>query len=216
MGPGGFCGLQLRCLDGFPLRGGFDSLALPPVCSGSRIWRRMKPLNELGQKISIIGTSNSGKSTLAQYLAKKLKVPCYHLDQLAFHSNTNWVRRPSEEFIQDHNKLLSGESWIIEGNYSSCMKERFDKSDSVIWLDSSVISCVYRYVARAIKNDSSRPGRLDGATKEFNFDMITHILFTYPKLRKRYSGLLSSSNVSPLIISSMKNLNKYYKDWELD
>ena len=176
----------------------------------------MKSLNELGQKISIIGTSNSGKSTLAQYLAKKLNLPCYHLDQFAFHPNTNWVRRPSDEFIQDHNKLLSGKSWIIEGNYSSCMKGRFDSSDTVIWLDSSVITCVYRYIVRAIKNDSSRPGRLDGAIKEFNFDMITHILFTYPKLRKRYSDLLSSSNVSPLIISSMKNLNKYYKKWELD
>ena len=96
------------------------------------------------------------------------------------------------------------------------MKGRFDCSDTVIWLDSSVFSCVYRYVKRAIKSDSNRPGRLAGATKEFNFDMITHILFTYPKLRKRYSNLLLSSNISPLIIRSMSDLNKYYQHWELD
>ena len=176
----------------------------------------MKSLNELGQKISIIGTSNSGKSTLAQNLSKKINVPCFHLDQIAFYPNTNWLRRPNDEFIEDHNKLLSGESWIIEGNYSSCMKGRFDYSDTVIWLDSSVFSCVYRYIRRAIKGDSNRPGRLAGATKEFNFDMITHILFTYPKLRRRYTSLLASSNISPLIIRSLKDLNRYYKNWELD
>ena len=176
----------------------------------------MKSLNKLGQKISIIGTSNSGKSTLAQSLSKKLSIPFYHLDQFAFWPNSNWVRRPNEDFIHDHNNLLNYESWIIEGNYSSCMKGRFDCSDTVIWLDSSVFSCVYRYVKRAIKSDSNRPGRLAGATKEFNFDMITHILFTYPKLRKKYSNLLLSSNISPLIIRSMNDLNKYYQHWELD
>ena len=30
MGPGGSRGLQIRCLGAFALRGGFDSLALPP------------------------------------------------------------------------------------------------------------------------------------------------------------------------------------------
>lgn len=175
----------------------------------------MESLSMLGQKISIIGTSNSGKSTLATYLAKKMDIECFHLDQLAFIPSTNWVRRSEIEFINDHDHLLHNDSWIIEGNYSSCMKQRFDQSDSVIWLDSSVYSCLYRYIARAIKNDSNRPGRLAGATKEFNFDMVKHILFVYPKLRKKYSSILSDTNTSPLKVRSMRELNSYYKYWEL-
>ena len=102
----------------------------------------MISLQTLGNKICIIGCSSSGKSTLADKLANKLSIPVTHLDFLAHYPNTNWQRRPDSELIAEHNKILQTEQWIIEGNYSVCMKERFSNASSIIWIDANVITAV--------------------------------------------------------------------------
>jgi adenylate kinase family enzyme len=43
----------------------------------------MIPLENLGKRISIIGLSSGGKSTLAKALGEKLQVNVCHLDQIA-------------------------------------------------------------------------------------------------------------------------------------
>ena len=46
-------------------------------------------------KISIIGCSGTGKTTLANNLGKELKLPVYHLDGINYFSN--WEKRDEEE-----------------------------------------------------------------------------------------------------------------------
>jgi len=127
----------------------------------------------LGERICIIGCSSSGKSTLASVLSDKTKIPLYHLDLLAHKPNTNWERVSNEILITEHNKIITThKKWIIEGNYSVCMEKRFSNATSVIWLDLSSISNVFRYIIRSIKKDPKRPGKLRGAKKEWNIWLI--------------------------------------------
>ena len=46
--------------------------------------------------------------------------------------------------------------------------------------------------------------------------MLRHILFVAPKNRSKYAKLISESNAMLIHIKSMKELNKYYQEWELD
>ena len=175
----------------------------------------MTSLNELGQRICIIGPSNSGKSTLANQLGEKLNIPVCHLDQLAHIPGTNWKLRDEKEFAADQDAFLEKESWIIEGNYSFCMPQRFAKATSLIWIDPNFLGCCFRYLSRCIKNDRNRPGRLKDATNEFSFEMMNHILFKYPKIRQKHKAILSGYNFPLLYIRSMKGLNQYYMKWGL-
>lgn len=176
----------------------------------------MITLEQLGSKICIIGCSNSGKSTLSHYLSKKINIPAYHLDQLAHLPNSKWQRQPDEVLVAEHDRIIQKDSWIIEGNYSVCMAHRFDVARSVIWLDPTVYSSIFRYLLRSIKNDPNRPGRLEGARQEFSFELIKYILINYPKNRHGYIYLLKQRPQLLLLhIKSMALLKKYYEFWNL-
>jgi adenylate kinase family enzyme len=173
-------------------------------------------LEELGNRICIIGCSSSGKSTLANALAKKLEIPVFHLDQYAHIANSNWQRQSDEILIENHQKIIAQDKWIIDGNYSICMSERLDRATSVIWLDPNTISCVWRYLLRALKNDVSRPGRLRGAKNEFSFKMLKFITYNYPNNRRKYQKLIESkTNLLVVKFRSMNLLKTYYQRWNI-
>jgi adenylate kinase family enzyme len=175
----------------------------------------MIKLQDLGKRICIIGPSNSGKSTLAKKLSEKLNVPVAHLDQLAHVPGTNWIPRANEEWKDDHDRFIEGEHWVIDGNYSFSMPQRFTRATYVIWLDFSPVGCVMRYLFRSLKSDPDRPGRLQNATNEFSFDLVNYILFRYPKSREKAKAILDVNTVKVLRLSSIRELNHYYKLWDL-
>lgn len=177
----------------------------------------MIPLEDLGKRICIIGLSSGGKSTLAQALGKKLQLKVCHLDQLAHIPGTNWQPRDKELLRKDHVQFLrENREWIIEGNYSFLMKERFTDATAVIWLDFNVRGAVIRYLLRALKSPASRPGNLLGATRQFSLKLVKYIIFTAPKNREKYRKLITETGVTLLHLTSFKSLKKYYRFWELE
>jgi adenylate kinase family enzyme len=68
------------------------------------------------QRVSVVGTSGSGKSILARELARALDVPVVELD--ALHWLPGWAERPDEEFAAAVAQAAAGERWVIDGNYS--------------------------------------------------------------------------------------------------
>lgn len=177
----------------------------------------MKSLEILGQRICIIGLSAGGKSTLAKALGNKLNIEVFHLDQLAHKPNTNWEEQEEKIFIESYQNILTNhDKWIIEGNYSILMPQRFEQATSIIWLDFNKWGSVYRYIKRTIKNEPHRPGKLEGANDRINLNHIHYTLMKAPKNRKVYQRLIDHSNAYFIRITSFKELRKYYKLWELD
>lgn len=161
-----------------------------------------------GQRICIIGPSSSGKSTLAARLSKTRGLPVHHLDLMAHIPGTNWVRRPDSEFSAAHDSIIETDRWIIEGNYSGCMKQRFMRADTVIWLDPPLWGTVGRYIRRSLKNDPARPGRLQGARREMNLYLIKYTLVNYPRNRHKYREIMAQNpHLNIIAIKSMDELN---------
>lgn len=172
-------------------------------------------IESLGNRICIIGLSNTGKSTLAVKLSALTGIPVYHLDCVAFEAGTNYRRRPDPEVIRDHDKIIQGESWIIDGRYGFCMPQRLRRATGVIWLDPSVPGSVYRYLRRCFKNDKNRPGRLEGATREFDLGLLRYIMFDYSANRKECAALTDGLAIPVLKIKSMRELRKLYAEYGL-
>ncbi len=76
--------------------------------------------DELGPRICILGPSNSGKSTLAQAIARKHGCACVYLDQLHHSPSTAWLPRPRQEFFALHDAAIAAEQWVMDGNYLGC------------------------------------------------------------------------------------------------
>ena len=176
----------------------------------------MNKLETLGTRICIIGNSAAGKSTLAQHLANNLNLTVCHLDQIAHVPNTNWEPRDRKLLRMDHQVFLAQhQRWVMEGNYSFLMPERFQQATTIIWLDFSRWGSAYRFIKRSIQNNENRAGNLEGARQQFNFKMLKHILFTVPKNKVKYQQLIEASGIPCIRIQSFKALLEFYKKMEL-
>lgn len=172
-------------------------------------------LEELGSRVCIIGPSSSGKSTLASLLGKKIGAKVIHLDQIAHHPNTAWVRRPDADFVAEHDREIAQETWVIDGNYSICMPQRFARATAVIWLNPPLAGTILRYILRCLKNDPARQGGLVGANKEFRFFLLKYTLVNYPKNRIKYRALLERHDIPVLHMNSIRLFNRYVRHWVL-
>lgn len=174
----------------------------------------MIPLADLGRRICILGPSNSGKSTLATAIGRKCTIDVIHLDQLYHLPNTDWQVRPTDEFIALHNRAITQDQWVMDGNYSSCMGQRFDRATGLILLDVSTPTSLLRYANRTLF-ESDRHGALEGKRDSLKWSMIRHIIVRTPKNRIRYEQLFHDLDLPKIYLSSVREINRCYQQWGL-
>ena len=88
------------------------------------------------KRIVIVGTTSSGKSTLAETLANKLNSDFIELD--ALHWEPNWSEAPLNVFRERVDKATHAAKWVVAGNYRVVRDIVWPKAEAVIWLDYSL------------------------------------------------------------------------------
>ncbi|RWE29698.1 MAG: AAA family ATPase [Mesorhizobium sp.] len=169
-------------------------------------------LSDLGDRICILGPSNSGKSTLADAIARKRGLTPIHLDLLFHLPNTDWVQRPRDEFIALHEAAIAGER--MDGNYSVCMPQRFQRATGLILLDISASASLLRYFSRTLF-ERKRRGGLEGGRDGIKWDMIHHIAVATPKNRWRYRTMFEQIDLPKLQLSSVRAIKECFREWQL-
>src|SRR4051812_23251994 len=99
-----------------------------------------------GRRINVVGTSGSGKTTMARDLAGILGVPHVELD--ALHWGPNWTEEPDEVFRERVDTLLVGDGWTTDGNYRTVRDIVWGRADTVVWLDYSLPLILWRLSRR--------------------------------------------------------------------
>ena len=92
------------------------------------------------EKIIVIGSPGTGKSTFATKLHKCINIPLFHLD-LIWHKKdkTNITRDEFDELLET---ILKKDKWIIDGNYDRTLEMRLKVCDTVFLLDYPVNICL--------------------------------------------------------------------------
>lgn len=87
-------------------------------------------------KIHIIGSVGSGKTTLARRLSKELNIPFYELDNVVWERGEREDRRRSpEERDELLLTIIRSEQWIIEGVHLDWVGDSFQQADLIILVD---------------------------------------------------------------------------------
>jgi adenylate kinase family enzyme len=172
-------------------------------------------LSDLGERICILGPSNSGKSTLAAAIARKRGLPAIYLDQLYHLPNTDWAVRPADEFVALHDAAITGDRWVMDGNYSKCMPQRFLRATGLILLDISTPASLFRYCRRTLFG-RDRAGDLEGSRDSIKWDMVYHIAVVSPKNRKRYANMFDEINLPKVRLASIHAIEQCYRRWGLE
>jgi adenylate kinase family enzyme len=91
-------------------------------------------MSEIGHRVIVRGPTCSGKSTLAETIARRLGVPHIELDII--HWKPGWEKPETEDFLAGVAAALekSPDGWVVDGNYSETQDLTLPLADTVIWL----------------------------------------------------------------------------------
>ena len=137
-------------------------------------------------KIAVIGYSGSGKSTVAETLAKRYDIPLLHLDKV--HWLPGWQERKNEEGQAMVEAFLNDNSdWVIDGNYSRYHYERrLAEADQIILMQLPRLQCLFRAWKRAIKyKNKSRSSITEGCPEKLDGEFIAWILWKGRRKKNR-------------------------------
>lgn len=163
------------------------------------------------KKISIIGGSGTGKTTLANSLGEILDIPVYHIDGI--HHLENWVIRDSNERDKIILEKVLESKWIIDGTYRSTLQERLDNSDFVIYLDYSSFAQVRGILSRFFKNHGKEKKEIPGCKERMSFEFFMFVCKWRKTRRDEIVERISKVDKSKvLIFKNRRQLNKWFKN----
>lgn len=173
------------------------------------------------RKINVIGTTGSGKSTFSKDLAERLGCPCIHMDQLFW--RPNWAETSDEELFSKVDSVVTGESWVLDGNYSRTNDIKWRHADTIVWLDYSYARTFYqllkRTITRAVTKEELWPGtgNKESFGKAFMSKDSIFIWFfrCYKRNRKKYAALhhsLKEGHVKFIRLRSPKAAKTFLKN----
>ena len=98
-------------------------------------------------RIVVVGTSSSGKTTLARRLASIIDTQCVELDALYW--GPGWASRP--DFQQAVLAVTQQPSWVIDGNYSGVRDVIWRRCTAIVWLDYPFARVLSRALRRTVR-----------------------------------------------------------------
>lgn len=161
-------------------------------------------------RICILGGSGTGKTTLSNNLGKTLNIPICHIDGL--HHTENWGINNKEERDKKILDFTRKKKWIMDGTYSSTLKERIQKADLVIFLDYSLFLRLKGIFKRYFKNHGKEKEEIPGCKERISLPLLKSAFKFHRKLRKNIIPILEECNHSNvLVFKNCKQLNNWYE-----
>lgn len=160
------------------------------------------------RRVVVIGTTGSGKTTMARMLARRLGVP--HVEMDALHWDANWTPAQTETFRERVAAALSGEVWVVDGNYSKTRDIVWPRAQAVVWLDYPLSLVLRRLARRTLRRVATREHLWNG-----NYERVSNAIFTRDNLfawalkthgrhRRQYPSLLAAPEHAHLMLIRLR------------
>ncbi len=156
------------------------------------------------KRIVVVGATSSGKSTLAEKLARCLGANYIELDALNW--EPNWQAAPLEVFRARVEEATQAEKWVVAGNYHVVRDLIWPKAEAVIWLDYPFLTVFWQLTRRTFRRWWTKE-LLWGTNREslwnhfklWSPNSLFHWLFkTYWRRKREYPLLFSQPELQHL------------------
>lgn len=170
-------------------------------------------------KISIIGASNSGKSSLARKINQKFSVPYLQIDRLWFDNGGNDLfqsKTPtdearavvSEKIIAGIELFLSSNKhWVCDGTYKTAQPIIAEQADIIILIKRPLLYRMWSNVIRVFSDKHRHPE----VTKFQDLKFTTHLVKRHRNNeQKNIEVLIEPFLEKVIILSSFKEIDAYF------
>jgi adenylate kinase family enzyme len=165
-------------------------------------------------RIVVIGTTSSGKSTLAKQLAEKIGGDFIELDALYW--DANWTPAELSVFYKRVERATSSQVWVVAGNYHGVRDLVWSKSQAVIWLDYPLPLLFWRLLTRTIRRWITQEDLWNGNRENFwwhlklwSEESLFHWLFkSYWRRKREIPQLLALAEYSHLKVFHFRTPNE--------
>ena len=106
------------------------------------------------ERVAVVGSAGSGKTTLSAAVAQRLDLP--HLELDSIHHQPDWTPLPEAQFRTQVAAFTAKERWIVDGNYSTVADLVWSRADTVVFLDLDRRRIFVRLLWRTIKRGALR------------------------------------------------------------
>jgi adenylate kinase family enzyme len=118
------------------------------------------------RRVSLVGNSGSGKTTVGAALAARLAVPFIELDSI-FHQ-PGWQPLAIEQFRARVAAVTAGEAWVVDGNYSATVLDLvWPRADTLILFDLPRATVMRQVLLRTLRRTISRAELWNGNREPF-------------------------------------------------
>jgi adenylate kinase family enzyme len=170
------------------------------------------------KRLVVIGVTSSGKSTLAENLARRFDLCYIELD--ALHWEPGWKAASLEVFRTRVEMATQAERWIVAGNYHVVRDLIWPPAEAVIWLDYPLPTIVWQLTRRTFTRWWTREllwgtnrERLWTHFKLWSDESLYYWLFkTYWRRKREYPALFSQPEHQHLKVIRLKH-PRQTEDW---
>jgi adenylate kinase family enzyme len=160
-------------------------------------------------RIVVIGTTGSGKTTVGSHIAGILGLRYIELDSLYW--GPDWVPREQTDFERSVAQSVSGERWLVDGNYSRVREIVWPRATHIIWLNYSFPRVMFQLTRRSFSRVFHGQELFSG-----NREMFSNTLFsrksillwglqTFHRRRRDYRQLMRSGKYGNLEFIELRN-----------
>lgn len=119
-------------------------------------------------RVYIIGGPGSGKTTLAQRISHRFKIPCYELDLVGWENGVG-AERPLEVRLRDVHEIAMQADWVAEGGHSPWRDELLQQAEYIVWLDLPWKIARWRILMRHMRASLAGTNKHKGLLKLYRF-----------------------------------------------
>lgn len=153
------------------------------------------------KRVVVMGTTCSGKTTLARALANRLDLPYVELDALYW--GPDWSEPEPEDFRRRVEPFVRADAWVVDGNYTSKLGDLvLKRADTLVWLDQPLPRILWRTWHRTIRRIVSRAELWSGNRETWRNAFLTRdslfvwALRTHRRFRRRLPARIAQDDLA--------------------
>lgn len=161
------------------------------------------------RRIVVVGTTGSGKTTLARRLAGRLGLPHVELDALYW--DPDWTPAPTEVFRERTAHALAVDACVVDGNYQAVRDIIWRRAEMVVWLDYSLPVIMRRLAGRTFRRLLTREELWNGNHERWRDHFLSRdslflwALQTYRRRRREFPVLLKRPEYAHLQVVRLRS-----------